>query len=281
MQKNILYIFCIAAILISGGCKEISPEYRLVRPQEGQRNILIEEFTGVQCVNCPQGTDEIINLQGLYGKNLISVAIHAGFFAQAPYSDSKYNFLTLPGQAIENWIGPPLGYPSAVVNRSKFSGENSYQLGRQKWAAYVGQLAQSLPLLDVTANTNFNPVTRELEVSVTIEAFADINEDIRINVMLTEDNIIDPQANTSATNGRTVEYRHRHVLRAMLTNFDGNFLSANMKFGDKLTKEYSFTLPAENGWWDADNVHLVAFVTDASTNAPGEVLNATEVSIIK
>lgn len=277
------HIYCILflSLIIASSCKEISPDYRLVRPQEGQRNILIEEFTGVQCVNCPQGTDEIVNLQGLYGKNLISVAIHAGFFAQAPYSDSKYNFLTQSGQAIENWIGPPLGYPSAVVNRSKFSGENSYQLGRQKWAAYVGQLAQSLPLVDVAAITNFNPVTRELEVSVTVEALADINEDIRINVMLTEDNIIDPQANTAAPGGRTTEYRHRHVLRSMLTNFDGNFLAANMKFGDKISKEYKFTLPAESGWWNAENCHIVAFVTDASTNSPGEVLNATEVSIVK
>ncbi len=280
-MRTPFYFILFLSLIIASSCKEISPDYRLVRPQEGQRNILIEEFTGVQCVNCPQGTDEIINLQGLYGKNLISVAIHAGFFAQAPYSDSKYNFLTQSGQAIENWIGPPLGYPSAVVNRSKFSGENSYQLGRQKWAAYVGQLAQSLPLVDVVAITNFNPVTRELEVSVTVEALADINEDIRINVMLTEDNIIDPQANTAAPGGRTTAYKHRHVLRSMLTNFDGNFLAANMKFGDQLTKEYKFTLPAENGWWNADNCHIVAFVTDASSNSPGEVLNATEVSIVK
>lgn len=280
-MRTHFYFILFLSLIIASSCKEISPDYRLVRPQEGQRNILIEEFTGVQCVNCPQGTDEIINLQGLYGKNLISVAIHAGFFAQAPYSDSKYNFLTQSGQAIENWIGPPLGYPSAVVNRSKFSGENSYQLGRQKWAAYVGQLAQSLPLVDVVAITNFNPVTRELEVSVTVEALADINEDIRINVMLTEDNIIDPQANTAAPGGRTTEYRHRHVLRSMLTNFDGNFLAANMKFGDKISKEYKFTIPAENGWWNADNCHIVAFVTDASSNSPGEVLNATEVSIVK
>jgi hypothetical protein len=281
MQKYTFYIFGFVVVFLSACCSEISPEYNLVKPQEGLRNILIEEFTGVQCVNCPQGTDEIINLQGLYGKNLISVAIHAGFFAQAPYSDSKYNFLTQSGQAIENWIGVPLGYPSAVVNRTKFAGENSYQLPRPKWAAYVGQLAATSPLVDVVANTTFNPSTRELQISVSVEALADIQNDIRISVMITEDDIIDPQANTSAPGGRTTDYRHRHVLREMLTNFDGNFLTANIKFGDVLTKEYSFTLPPEAGWWDADNVHVVAFVTDASTNAPGEVLNATEVSIIK
>lgn len=278
MQKYILPIFGLIILIISGCCSEISPEYTLVRPQEGLRNVLIEEFTGVQCVNCPQGTDEIINLQGLYGKNLISVAIHAGFFAQAPFSDSKYNFLTQSGQAIENWIGAPQGYPAAVVNRTKFEGE--YQLGRPKWAAYIGQIAQTSPLVNVVAKTNFNPSTRDLQVSVNVEALADIQKDIRLSVMITEDNIIDPQANT-ADGGRTTDYRHRHVLRAMLTNFDGNFLTANMRFGDVLTKEYSFTLPPEAGWWNANNVHVVAFVTDASTNAPGEVLNATEVSIIK
>lgn len=277
MQKNILFILCLATILISGSCKEISPEYRLVRPQDGQRNVLIEEFTGVQCVNCPQGTDEIVNLQGLYGKNLISVAIHAGFFAM-PFNDSKYDFVTQEGKAIQDWLGAPIGYPAAVINRTKFPNEDSYQLFRPKWPNYIATLTQTVPELNVIASTTFDPESRQIKIVVTVEALTDINRDTRINVMLTEDNIIDPQYNTT---GKITEYRHRHVLRSMLTNFDGNFLSANMKFGDKLTKEYSYTLPAENGWWNADNLHVVAFVTDASSNAPGEVLNVTEVSINK
>src|SRR5690606_36345593 len=206
---------------------------------------------------------------GLYGKNLISVAIHAGFFAK-PFADSKYDFVTPKGDNIQGWVGSPIGYPAAVINRTKFPDESSYQLLRPKWPNYIATLTQTLPQVNVIAGTTFDPVTRELKVEVTVEALSDINRDTRINIMLTEDNIIDPQYGNS---GKTIDYRHRHVLRAMLTNFDGNFLAANMKFGDKLTKEYSFTIPEENGWWDADNIHIVAFVTDASTNEPGEVLN--------
>jgi len=40
------------------------------------RHVLVEEFTGVQCVNCPQGSQLIENLINTHGERLIAVSIH-------------------------------------------------------------------------------------------------------------------------------------------------------------------------------------------------------------
>jgi hypothetical protein len=267
-------------VLVNFSCVEEVIRIPLTPPQTGERNVLIEEFTGVRCVNCPQGTDEIINLQSIYGKNLIAVAIHAGFFS-VKYNDSKFDFKTEDGQKIESWLGSPIGYPAAVVNRRSFPGEVGFQTNRQQWAGYIAQEASKAPKVKVAIFPDYNADSRELKMQVEVEAQEDINQDLRLTVMLTENNIIDPQANTAAPGGRTTDYVHKHVLRHLLTNFDGNTIGNNIRFREKVSRSFTFTIPDEEalGWWKADDMKIVAFVTQASTSVPGEVLNAAEVSI--
>src|ERR1700741_1300369 len=90
-------------------------------PELGDRKVLIEEFTGVRCVNCPDGSAEIENLLSLYGGNLVAVSIHSGFFSD-PYPDNLYDFRTPEGDQLLNYLGQPLGYPTAVIDRKLFNG---------------------------------------------------------------------------------------------------------------------------------------------------------------
>src|SRR5688572_11507337 len=85
----------------------------------GDRVILLEEFTGKGCTNCPKGSREIENLLTLFPENLVAVSIHAGFFANpALFPQLGPNDLR-PPQADEllNLLGQPDGYPSGIVNR--------------------------------------------------------------------------------------------------------------------------------------------------------------------
>jgi hypothetical protein len=44
---------------------------------EGDKVVLLEEFTGKGCTNCPKGSREIENLLTIFPDNLIAVSIHA------------------------------------------------------------------------------------------------------------------------------------------------------------------------------------------------------------
>ena len=47
--------------------------------------VLVEEFTGQKCINCPEAHEELAKIQKEYGEdNVISVCIHASALAVAP-----------------------------------------------------------------------------------------------------------------------------------------------------------------------------------------------------
>ena len=112
IKKILLFTFLTLSI---SACTEIAP----VVPALGDRKVLVEEFTGVRCVNCPAGASELDNLRGIYGDRLVVVSVHAGEFSP-PFSDSRFDFRTPEGEALEKRLGAPLGYPTAVINRKQF-----------------------------------------------------------------------------------------------------------------------------------------------------------------
>jgi hypothetical protein len=74
-------------------------------------------------------------------------------------------------------------------------------------------------------------------------------------VFITESNIIDAQ-----TNGAVIveNYNHKHILRDMMTKFDGDALGASLKKNDIIRKSYSYTLPSTtDGLWVPENIEIV------------------------
>lgn len=273
------YFFGAVLLMAFSACNEPVIDIPLVEPQTGDRYILLEEFTGVRCVTCPQGAAEIANLKSFYGKNLIPVAIHAGFFA-VKYPGSRFDLKTTNGQSLHDWFGAPDGYPSAVINRQVFAGESGLHLGRNQWANYIAQQLQVIPKVKLSMSARFEESSRRLEVTVDVEAQEDINKDMRLSVLIKEDNIVDVQADVNAPGGLVPQYNHKYVLRDMLTNFDGNFLTNRMRFKEKVSQTLVYQVPVEeNGWWKVEDMQIVAFVTEQTSNKPGEVLNALEIPL--
>lgn len=273
---------CLFALLMTA-CEEIPPLVSPVMDQgecasapasavaSQQRNVLIEEFTGVRCVNCPAGAQAIEALINQHGERLVAVSIHAGFFSP-PYPESLYDFRTPAGTQILSLLGEPLGYPTAVVNRRKFPGEFSMQLGQSKWPGYVQQELALPAKVKLALNRNFNALTRELTVDVTVFVEQTLTDpDVRLSVALTEDNVTDYQLTPA---GKEADYVHKHILRSMLTNFDGNLLQEDLGAGSRFCKRYVTTVPNE---WKAADCKLVAFVSLGGTSK--EVLQVVQVKM--
>ena len=72
------------AALVLGACNNIAPEDRFIEVASAtvKRKVLVEEFTGQRCLNCPEAANELARLQAQYGGDtLIVVAIHGGRLA--------------------------------------------------------------------------------------------------------------------------------------------------------------------------------------------------------
>jgi Outer membrane protein Omp28 len=269
MENKILIITFLSILNI--GCKEIEPTIpSLSSTLGGERNVLIEEFTGVRCVNCPDGSAEIENIRARFPDRVVAVSIHAGFFAN-PYPENRSDFRTNVGTPLEILLESPQGYPSAVVNRKKFTGQAGLQVGQSSWASLIESELRQNPVLKLFFIKNYNPNTRELDVKVRINSTQNVaTNDLRLTLLITENNVLDAQL---TSNGKKLDYNHKHILRKIVTNFDGNVLE-NLSTGNMIEKSFNLTLPVV---WKSNNCNIIAFVSHSG--ATKEVLQVGEISI--
>ena len=75
------------------------------------KNILIEDFTGHLCKNCPDAARELDAIHDFYGSRIIGLALHVGTTFGRPYPtdisvnpDQKfiYDFRTNKGEELDN-----------------------------------------------------------------------------------------------------------------------------------------------------------------------------------
>lgn len=252
------------SILLLAGCKEIGPDVRFGPPTGlGDRVVLIEEFTGVQCVFCPPGTEELENLLLLYPDNLAVVSIHTGFFATPVPNKSKEDFRTPEGDALNVFLGSPdKGYPSSIINRRRFPGETSLHNVQSKWAAYVAEEAGKEAPVGLTLTPVFDPASRKLSVQVSGIARQNVDSPLRMTVMVTESGMVDLQKDIRY--GDVENYTHKHVLRGMLNNStEGDLVAPNgVRQGETLNYSAERVLP-EN--WKPEKLQIIAFLTEGPT----------------
>lgn len=240
---------------------------------EQPKQVLIEEFTGVRCVNCPAGSEAIERLLSIHGHRLVAVSIHAGFFAR-PYPESNEDLSTSEGETIQNLLDAPLGYPTAVVNRVKFDAEESRQTGQGNWAGYIQQELVGEPSVRIDLQPTYNSDNRSVNLTVDLYPVENINEDdIRLSVYLIENSVEDSQL---TPNGQQDDYIHKHVFRDAITATDGEIISETLAANGLVSRNYSFTLADR---FDASKCHVVAFVHLGGNDL--QVLQAHEVAIFE
>lgn len=281
MKKYILFLA--AALLFLSACEEIPPVVTgatggPVEPnpvQDQKRQVIIEEFTGVRCVQCPAGSAAIQDLLAVHGQQLIAVSIHAGDFTN-PYQNSNYDFRTDEGNQLLTYLDEPLGFPSAVINRKLFPGQFDLQLGLGDWAGYIAAEKEIAPKVRINIEPEFDAGTRELKAEVTLYVDEDITDpDVRLSIMMTESEIKDPQIKPGSSTP-VADYIHRHALRDMLTNYAGDPITESLAKGAEIKKSFSFTMPAE---WKEEHCEIVAIVSLAGSSK--EVLQAHQVHVIE
>jgi len=269
-MKNL--IFLLFLVILINGCEEkcaIIPP--LQPPTVGEKNVLIEEFTGVRCVNCPEGSAEIENLKVLY-KNLIAVSIHAGTFAK-PYPNQD-DYSIQDGKDILNYLGEPIGYPAAVIDRKVFPDNNGdIQTGRNQWAGYISDESKLTPKVSISISKNYNEANRNLEISTNIIPAENISDKLALTIMITEDSIIGKQLLPSPT-GLKEDYVHKHMLRDVVTNSIGDPINEITTKGNVIQKKYSIVLPAN---LVDKHCHIIAFVSRVGSIK--EVLQVEELKL--
>ena len=242
------YLTFLFSLFLLTDCSYIGEEERLiyVKPEPAKRVVLLEDFTGQRCVNCPLGTDVIEELQKTYGETaIIAVGIHGGPLGFA--GNAKFVGLATDAgdKYFDHW---GLEYqPVGLVDRH---GAVKYT----DWAAAVREeLAKPAPLeLSVDA-------TQDIEhISIMVEAHGtDGLVEGKLQVWLVEDSVTAMQMMPDGS--VNTEYVHNHVLRAAVNGLWGDDFSVN----EGEWKELQLTFQPDEAWNPA-HLSIVAFVYNAN-----------------
>lgn len=233
---------CLLALL-SIACSHINEDERLiyVKMEPAKRVVLLEDFTGQRCLNCPLGTDVINQLLEEYGDHLVPVGIHGGPLGFAGNGEVKGLATDVGNEYYNHW---QLEYqPVGLVNRH---GAVNYT----DWTARVKEAMAETAPIELTTSA----FIEGSQVHITIKATGTEGTTTgMLQVWLLEDGITALQMMPDhSTNSN---YVHNHVLRTPVNGTWGQDFS--IREGEMQTFDMTQALNSE---WDADQLTIVAFV---------------------
>ena len=235
------------------------------------KKVLLEDYTGHTCGNCPRAAEKAHELQGLFGEQLVVIAIHAGWFANTS-DDYPNDFTTETGDAWDSHFGnSDLGNPNGMVDRIDFL-NNSHVFQFSQWEEKITTQLQNAPSVGLQIAANYNEHTGLICVDTQTEILEDTNNKLHLTVVLLESGIISKQKDYDVLPEQYIsDYEQNHVLRKGLTNAWGEDLGEDTYTEDALfTNRYSIE---KNSQWNIENMSVVAFVSDPETY---EVLQVEE-----
>jgi len=239
-----------------------------------QKKVLIEEFTGVTCNNCPNAAKVVKQLIEAYPGRVIAMGIHAGGFATPNPADGYPDDLrTEEGTAIFEFANPA-GVPSALIDRTDF-GSNAFVKFRNGWPTAVADIIEGQDKTDliIDADVFYNQATRELDVEAEFRAVNDLaGADLYWVAMLTENDVVTAQK--LPDNSRDPSYSQQHVLRASFNSAFGSQLQLPANTAGS-TKSHTTALIVDEDWV-AENCHVVIYVYD---DASKRILQVEEIAI--
>ncbi len=243
MKRIIPLLIAYVAIFFSS-CANVDEgdRYIKVESSEAKRAVLVEEFTGQKCNNCPKAHEQLAQIQKEYGEdNVIAVCIHASALAMPPLATP------VGEEYYKHWKGEKL--PCAIINRS------GSMLKVTAWAGAINSELQKPTFVSLSMTNKYNAENRQL--SIDVNALSREKFDGKLQVWIIEDGIVAKQL----LEGNRVDanYVHNHVFRAAVNGTWGTDIALQQNVEAK--SNFSIQLDAK---WNEKNVSIVAFVYNGS-----------------
>ncbi len=222
------------------------------------KNVILEEFTGIHCGYCPQGH---VIAQGIMNSNpndVFLINIHTGGYSTP--SGSEPDFRTEFGGAIASQSGL-VGYPAGTVNRHLFAGMSQGSgtaMSRGDWETASNQILAQQSYVNVGVEASINLTTREITVHAEAYYTGDSPKNSNLlNVAILQDSTYGYQSSGGSN------YNHMHRLVHMVTGRWGEEISTTIN-GSFIDKTYSYYLPTiyNNAIVDLKHIKVVAFVAE-------------------
>lgn len=212
MQSKISRILMFTAIAFSLciACDEIDEPVTVINEQyiiEGllddnyvkdsivvtRKQVLLEDFTGHKCVNCPEAALAAHALAEDLNHKLIIYSVHAGYYAE-PDETGLYttDFRCATGDQL---YLDYFGYnPYALIDRVQYNG--SVILNFNNWETVVMQELEKENTIDLKLQNYYFPDLNKIQLFVFSKFHSTTSDKYKLVVYLVEDGIVSPRKTT-------------------------------------------------------------------------------------
>lgn len=254
-MKRKLLILC---ALLSFSSGTIWAQVTGVSTNPENKKAIVEEFSGVNCVNCPAGHQVLDQMKTTYGSDVYIIT----------FMPNNSNFTTpQPGDPDLRRAYPAAFYstpfcgssrfmPSAFINRREWSAGEKIS-SRSIWSASAGTIIGEMSPVNVGVIAEYDETTKMLTITVENYYTSTVTDQHSLYVTLAENGIFTQQSGASGP------YEQFHVFREAFTGQWGDAI-ATTTMGQLNSTTYTFDNSTAN--YDMSKCEVMAYIEN-KTNA--------------
>ena len=237
------------------------------------KNIVLEEFTGIHCTFCPDGHVVAQSIYNAYLQRVSLINVHTGGYANP--SVGEPDFRTVFGSSLSSQSNLS-GYPAGTINRHLFfnlAQNGGTAMSRGDWQLATIITLNELSPVNVGSIAQYDTITGELHVDVEIY-YTDTQSVFLnyLNIAITQDSVLGPQTGAQQFNSAAIvpgpwqpTYSHQHMLRHLVTGQWG-FVIDPITPGTLMSRRYTWQVPPDINDIPIliEHLRVVSFITESS-----------------
>lgn len=270
-----------------GGAVSVDTTYVLAAadiPATDPHNVLVEEYTGATCTNCPAAHEILKEVQSAHpGRvNVIGLYIYGPIQSKPPH-DAIYDFRDSTATDISNEIYAGVNaLPSGGIDRFPVSG--SIKLDKSVWLTTIEDRINVQDSLNLKLACEFDSVTRTAAITATVTFTKAVGYPENLSIIVVEDSLVDIQEYPSTDPvypGMNPNYVFLNVLRGMVSVAPyGDPILPTIPVkepGRVQVRNYSYKLPEKIV--NPNHCRVIAFVNSTNTGDK-RILQSTQVRMV-
>lgn len=278
-------LFCASAFLYEGckGCKEVGPNVNLVPSATDSydstymlssadigtltsdaHNVLVEEFTGQNCNNCPSAHETLLAQKTAHPGRVFVVGMYLFNIPQAiPPSGAAYDFRDSVATRVGNDLyGGISALPSGGVDR--LPGASGIANDRTLWTGNINSQLNIPDSMNLSLSSSYDAANNIATIIAKVTFTQNVSTKQNLNIMLTEDGMKDLQ---EFPDGVHSGYEFTDVFRDMIsTPVLGDpildTVATKMK-GRVFKRTYYYKVKSTKPAIIPANCHVVAFISNS------------------
>ncbi len=270
-MKDIFYLF-VSLCLILG--HSATNGQTIVSTDSSTRNAILEEFTGVRCVWCPDGHIKATQLTNQYPGRVFVVAYHPSNAGLAtPHNGNDPDFRrSFPNVFFSTGFAGSLYLPGGFINRKKYGNSSERMLSRSVWKTKAEEIISEISPVNIGLKSVYDVSQQILTIDIELYYVEEVRPENSYYILLIENGLVSKQSsNSGVVNG----YSHKRTYREKITRGQWGDIVTSFRFqGDLVTAQYTLNLNQTIDPINVSNCQIIAFVTNEDT---GEIYTGTAV----